>query len=98
MLLQASAPSKHSFNTTSSSGHASGPAPSALSPWELPPTYPAYGMAPLPSIPPGYALVAPNLLLPLDALQARPCILHAVHGADLLVVEGTDSRMRAKFM
>ena len=63
----------HSFTTTSSSGHVSGPPSSAPGPWELPPSYPAYGMAPLPSIPPGYALVAPNLLLPLNALQARPC-------------------------
>ena len=76
LLLQASASSKRSSKMTSSNVHLSGPPASAPGPWELPPVYPAYGMAPLPSIPPGYALVAPNLLLPLDALQARPCFLH----------------------
>ena len=78
-MLQASAPSKHPSITASSSLHASGPPSSALGSWELPPPYPAYGMAPLPNLPPGYALVAPNLLLPLNALQARPCISHALN-------------------
>lgn len=71
---QASVPAKRAPKTTAADTRAGIPEPSPPAfgtAWEPPAAYAGYSAAPL-NIPPGYVLVAPNLLLPIEALQARP--------------------------
>lgn len=78
---QASAPANRPPKTAPADKRASSgsPAPPAAAPpaWQLQASYGAYNAAPLHSIPPGYALVGPNMLVPLEALQARPHVSQA---------------------
>jgi hypothetical protein len=67
--------------------------------WQLPGGFASYaGPVPTHGIPPGFALVPPGVLVPLDALHVRPAVLFTYHDVVLLTGILTVCYMRAQHL